>query len=67
MLITYFVMELISLNKTVILQKEKILKAVKLIPKKMIVFEKLRFKPENAIGHPFGTSFSGKYQFNKIC
>uniref|UniRef100_H2YBX2 tRNA (adenine(58)-N(1))-methyltransferase non-catalytic subunit TRM6 n=1 Tax=Ciona savignyi TaxID=51511 RepID=H2YBX2_CIOSA len=51
----------ISLNKTVILDKNGILKAVKLIPNKMIVFEKLRFKPDKAEGMNFGTIFKGGY------
>ena len=50
----------IKLNETVILQKGNVLKAIKLVPGKIIVFEKLRFKPENAIGLKFGTLFNGK-------
>ncbi|CAK8698319.1 unnamed protein product [Clavelina lepadiformis] len=50
----------IALNKTVILQRNNVLKAVKLIPEKVIVFERMRFKPENAVGLPFGSVFEVK-------
>lgn len=52
-------MENISLNQTVILQKGNIIKALKLVPGKFVVFERLKFKPDNAAGHPFGTVFNG--------
>ena len=53
----------IRLNESVILQKGNVLKAVKLVPQKLIVFEKLRFKPENAVGQKFGTMFNGKWDY----
>jgi len=49
--------ELISLEKMVVLQKGKVYKAVKVIEKKNIVFEKLRFKLDNAVGWKYGTTF----------
>ena len=56
----FFCCDLIKLNQTVILEKGNVLKAVKLVPDKLIVFEKLRFKPENAVGQKYGTLFNGK-------
>ena len=56
-------MDTICLNKTVILQKGNILKAIKLVSDKIIVFEKLKFKPNNAAGHPYGTVFNGRRFF----
>ncbi|XP_078488627.1 tRNA (adenine(58)-N(1))-methyltransferase non-catalytic subunit TRM6-like [Ciona intestinalis] len=47
----------INLNTTVILERNGVLKAVKLIANKVIVFEKLRFKPDKAVGCNYGTVF----------
>jgi len=47
------------MNETVILQKGNVLKAVKFVPDKVVVFEKLRFKPHNAFGQRYGTLFNG--------
>uniref|UniRef100_F7B480 tRNA (adenine(58)-N(1))-methyltransferase non-catalytic subunit TRM6 n=1 Tax=Ciona intestinalis TaxID=7719 RepID=F7B480_CIOIN len=47
----------INLNTTVILERNSVLKAVKLVANKVIVFEKLRFKPDKAVGCNYGTVF----------
>nr|CAB3267264.1 tRNA (adenine(58)-N(1))-methyltransferase non-catalytic subunit TRM6-like [Phallusia mammillata] len=47
----------ITLGESVILKKGDVLKAVKLLPKKLIVFERMRFVPDNAEGALFGSTF----------
>lgn len=50
-------MDVITENVSVILQKGDVLKALKLERGKKIVFEKMHFKPDNAIGQPYNSWF----------
>ncbi|XP_039262807.1 tRNA (adenine(58)-N(1))-methyltransferase non-catalytic subunit TRM6-like [Styela clava] len=50
-------MDVIAENVSVVLQRGKVLKAIKLERGKKIVFEKLHFKPDNAIGQSYNSWF----------
>jgi len=49
--------DVVTVNQTVLVQKNDILKAIKVVPDKIINFERLRFRIDKAVGHSFGTLF----------
>jgi len=49
--------DVVTVNQTILVQKNDILKAVKVTPEKLIVFERLRFRIDKAVGHRYGTLF----------